>query len=173
MLVWKAVEKDAARFGNEAQKFCRHLGAEFKNCELPAGMDRLSELLGSSKRPVIICGTGVTLETTPSFAADCARLLRDSEKNAGLFYLLPGAGSFGAALISGKASETFAGLVDDIEKGLVRALVVAEADPFRYFPDRARLEEGNLQARPTRSDRLFSVRDCRASIHFLSLFHDF
>ncbi len=99
-----------------------------------------------SQRPVIICGTDVTRETTPAFAADCARLLRLAGKQAGLFYLLPGAGSFSSALLSGAdgqdriARGNFADLVGDIEKGLVRALVVVESDPFHYYPDRLRLD---------------------------------
>ncbi len=140
MLVWKAVEKDAARFGKDAEEFCRYLAAECESCEPPAGMARLSQLLASCSRPAIICGTDVTRQTTPTFAADCARLLRLAGKQAGLFFLLPGAGSFGSALLSGTDDKTFADLVEGIEAGRVRALVVSESDPFHHYPDRARLE---------------------------------
>ncbi|MGC8492742.1 MAG: NADH-quinone oxidoreductase subunit NuoG [Syntrophobacteraceae bacterium] len=145
MLVWKAVEKDAARFENEAGEFCRFLATESENFEVSAPMARLGELLAASRRPVILCGTDVTGETTPGFAADCARLLRLADKQAGLFFLLPGAGSFGAALLSETQEKTLFDLVEDIEKGLVRALFVAEGDLFRYYPDRARLERAISQ----------------------------
>jgi NADH-quinone oxidoreductase subunit G len=141
MLVAKAVEKDSARFEKEATDFCRSLIAGGGDRGLPAGIAPLCEQLGSSKRPVIICGTDVTRETTPAFAADCARLLRLTAKDAGIFYLLPGAGSFSSAILSGEGGRSFADLVSDIEEGLVRALVVVESDPFHYYPDRQRLEQ--------------------------------
>ncbi len=140
MLVGKAVEKDSAGFGKEAMDFYRGLVAGHGDRGLPAGIAPLCEQLGSSKRPAIICGTDVTRETTPAFAADCARLLRLAGKEAGLFYLLPGAGSFSSAILSGAQGQAFADLVGDIEKGLVRALVVVESDPFHYYPDRPRLD---------------------------------
>jgi NADH-quinone oxidoreductase subunit G len=140
MLVGKAVEKDSAGFGEDAKDFYRALIAEHGDRELLAMIAPLAEQLGSSKRPLIICGTDVTRETTPAFAADCARLLRLTGRQAGLFYLLPGAGAFSSALLSGTDGQAFADLVSDIEKGLVRALVVVESDPFYSYPDRQRLD---------------------------------
>ena len=140
MLVCKAVEKDSAAFGKEAKDFYRALAAEHGDRELPARIASLAEQLGSSKRPVIICGTDVTRETTPAFAADCARLLALAGRQAGVFYLLPGAGAFSSALLSGADGQAFADLVTDIEKGFVRALVVVEGDPFHYYPDGLRLD---------------------------------
>ena len=73
-------------------------------------------------------------------------LLRLTGKNAGLFYILPGAGSFSSALLSGLHSPGIGSgagiseLIGDIEKGVVRALVVLESDPFHYYPDRLRLD---------------------------------
>ena len=140
MLIGGAVEKDSTGFGKEAMDFYSALVAQKGDSEVPAGISSLSERLGSSQRPVIICGTDVTRETTPSFAADCVRLLRSAGKQAGLFYLLPGAGSFSSALLSGTDAQAFGDLIGDIENGLVRALVVVESDPFHHYPDRARLE---------------------------------
>jgi NADH-quinone oxidoreductase subunit G len=137
-LLRMAVGKDGGGVGKEGEEFFGATG--FENFEPPAAMARLSELLGSSKRPVIVCGTDVSVETTPAFAAECARLLRVSGKQAGLFYLLPGAGSFGAALLSETVEKTFGSLIEDIENGVVRALVVAESDPFHFYPDRDRLD---------------------------------
>ena len=83
------------------QSFYRAVVSEGKNRELPAEIVAPLRTLSASRRPVIVCGTDVTRLTTPAFAADCARLLRLTGKEAGLFYLLPGAGSFSAALLSG------------------------------------------------------------------------
>ena len=69
----------------------------------PAVADRLmvlAEALGKSQKPVVVCGTDIVRETTPALAADLARLLAAAGQEAGLFYLLPGANAFGAALIS-------------------------------------------------------------------------
>ncbi len=147
-LVGKAVEKNEGEFEKDARSFYREVVSEGKNRELPAGISLLCEHLGASRRPVIICGTDVTRLTTPAFAADCARLLQLTGKQAGLFYLLPGAGSFSSALLSGADGQdrgsssglAFSDLIDDIEKGLVRALVVLESDPFHCYPDRLRLQ---------------------------------
>ncbi|SPF40526.1 NADH-quinone oxidoreductase, chain G [Syntrophobacter sp. SbD1] len=140
MLISAALAKDSTGFGKEAVDFYSALVAEKGKSEVPAGIFSLAERLGASQRPVIICGTDVTRETTPSFTADCVRLLRLAGKQAGLFYLLPGAGSFSSALLSGTDGEAFGDLIGDIENGLIKALVVVESDPFHYYPDRVRLE---------------------------------
>jgi NADH-quinone oxidoreductase subunit G len=140
MIVGKALEKDSAGFGKKAMDFYRTLIAEYGDRKPLAGIDSLCEQLQSSHRPVIICGTDVTRETTPAFAADCVRLLRLAGKRAGLLYLMAGASSFSSALLSGADGQAFADLIGDIEKGLIRALVVAESDPFHYYPDWKRLD---------------------------------
>jgi NADH-quinone oxidoreductase subunit G len=96
--------------------------------------------LGASRKPVIVCGTVVSRETTPGFAADCARLLGLTGKDARLFYLLPGASAFSSALLSGTDVSTFEDVIENIENGAVRALVLVESDPFHYYPDRSRLD---------------------------------
>jgi NADH-quinone oxidoreductase subunit G len=106
----------------------------------PSGVSLASEHLSSAKRPVIVCGTDVTRETTPAFAADCVQLLRAAGKDARLFYFLQGAGSFGSALLSGTSGPDLTEVIEDIEKGAIRALLVVESDPFHYYPDRSRLD---------------------------------
>ncbi len=139
-LILKAMGKDAASLGSESENFRAYLGSQLENFNPPESLDQCARLLAASSKPVIICGTDVTMETTPAFAADCVRLLNLCEKQAGLFNLLPGAGSFGAGLLSRTEVPTFADLVEYIENGRVRGLVFAESDPFHCYPDRARLE---------------------------------
>jgi NADH-quinone oxidoreductase subunit G len=139
-IVSRAVEKDAKNIGKDAAGFYRTLVAGCGDRELPAGFSSLCEHLSGSQRPVIVCGTDVTRETTVAFAADCAQLLRLTGKDARLFYLLPGAGSFSSALLSGTHGRDFTELIRDIEIGAVRALVLVESDPFHYYPDRQRLD---------------------------------
>lgn len=115
----------------------------------------LGQRLKQSQRPVIICGTDIVWETTPALAADHALLLKAAGKQAGLFYLLPGANACGAALLAmGKGlrggpgqtsalpSKTpFPSIIDAMETGKVKALLVVESDPFRLFPDQSRLAQ--------------------------------
>jgi len=98
----------------------------------------IGQRLAKSRRPVIVCGTDVVRESTPGLAADLALLLREMGQDAGLFYLLPGANAFGAALLS-PAGEGLTPLVEALETGAIKALLVVENDPFWDYPDRGRL----------------------------------
>lgn len=98
----------------------------------------LSEILRRSKRPVFICGTDIVRETTIDLTVRLVRLLRGEGKEAGLFYVLPGPNAFGAALLS--PADEREPLIEAIERGAVRALVLVENDPFLLYPDRERLE---------------------------------
>jgi NADH-quinone oxidoreductase subunit G len=96
----------------------------------------LGQKLRGSHRPVIICGTDLVDQTTPALAGNHALFLWGAKKKAGLFYVLPGPNAFGAALISpNRQSEP---ILDKIEKGEIRALVVVEADPFGMAMNRER-----------------------------------
>ncbi|MHB8069089.1 MAG: NADH-quinone oxidoreductase subunit NuoG [Desulfobaccales bacterium] len=120
----------------------------------------LGQALQQSKRPVIVCGTDIVRAATPDLAADFALLLQTVGMQAGLFYLLPGPNAFGAALLAGMrgaggqpvaqafqpgpASAASSGpplhpLVEAMERGEVKALILVENDPFWHFPDRDRL----------------------------------
>ncbi len=96
--------------------------------------------LRDSRNPVIVCGTDVVRATAPALAADLARLLQAEKGRAGLFLVLPGANAFGAALVSPRG-DSLEAVVDAVEAGSVRALVVVESDLFSRFPDENRLEE--------------------------------
>jgi NADH-quinone oxidoreductase subunit G len=98
----------------------------------------LSARLRASQRPAVVCGTDIVRQTTPAFAADQVDFLRQAKKRAGLFYLLPGANAFGAALLS-PPSEPADSIVQAIEDGTVRALLVAESDPFCSINNRESL----------------------------------
>ncbi|MCX5890204.1 MAG: NADH-quinone oxidoreductase subunit NuoG [Deltaproteobacteria bacterium] len=98
----------------------------------------LGRRLTQTQRPVIVCGTGIVRESTPGLAADLVLRLREAGLNAGLFYLLPGANAFGAGLLS-PAGEGLTPLMEDLETGAVKALMVVENDPFWDYPDRGRL----------------------------------
>jgi NADH-quinone oxidoreductase subunit G len=100
----------------------------------------LAEHLRQSRNPVIICGTDIVDEATPDLAADLASSLLRRKGKAGLCYLLPGPNTFGAALLSGPGENSFEEVLEDIEQGRVRALVLVKEDPYAHFPDRPRLD---------------------------------
>ena len=132
----------AASVGEDAAEFFDALAQDPKQ---PA--DRHRELftaaadgLAKSQRPVIVCGTEIGPVQTPAIAADLAVLLRAAGKNAGLFYLLPGANAFGAGLLS-ESGTSLQNTIEAVEDGDVNALVLVEPDLLFQFPDRRRLEQ--------------------------------
>ena len=142
MLIKGAVDRTAAEnLGPEALRYYEAIPKESPFD--PLIKDRLTglaEKLQRSQRPVIICGTDIVEETTPDAAANNALFLKATKEKAGLFYLMPGANAFGAALLSsGNASLTQT--IEAIENGLIKALILVESDPFSFFPDRQRLEQ--------------------------------
>ena len=142
MLIIGAVDRTAAEnLGPEALRYYEAIPKESPFD--PLIKDRLTglaEKLQRSQRPIIVCGTDIVEETTPDAAANNALLLKTTKEKAGLFYLMPGANAFGAALLSsGNASLTKT--IEAIEKGLVKGLILVESDPFSSFPDRQRLEQ--------------------------------
>ncbi len=109
--------------------------------EMREQMAVLAGKLKESRKPLIICGTGVVRETTPDFAADLALLLQGLQGECGLFYLFPEANAYGAALLAGVERPSFADTLQAIEEGAIKAVITVETDPFSQYPDRLRLEK--------------------------------
>ncbi|MFA4903733.1 MAG: NADH-quinone oxidoreductase subunit NuoG [Desulfobaccales bacterium] len=127
----------------------------------------LAAALQKSQKPVVVCGTDIVRETTPSIAAELALLLQAAGKQAGLFYLLPGANAFGAGLIMtpdqpnpadqpqaqwpwgtaelgeplgpGQHALSADQILEAIDQGEIKALVLVENDPFWQSYDEERL----------------------------------
>jgi len=139
-LIKAAVDSEViADAGKRAAEFYQ----EAPTLEIVAGSlqekaSALAQELRASRRVVIVCGTQIVRETTPALAADHAQLLRAAKKQAGLFYLLPQANSFGASLLSKKFS--FLEILEGMEDGRVKGLVLVENDPFYNFHHRQRLD---------------------------------
>jgi NADH-quinone oxidoreductase subunit G len=103
---------------------------------------RIAELaaaLRESRNPLVVCGTDVVRATVPALAGALARLLHAGKERAGLFFVLPGANAFGAALVS-PGGDGLDSIVEAVEAGSVRALLVVESDLFSRFPDEKRLD---------------------------------
>jgi NADH-quinone oxidoreductase subunit G len=101
---------------------------------------KTAQRLRQSRYPVIVCGTSIVRETTPDLAADCGLLLSAAKARAGLFYLMPGANAFGAALLTSPEGSLM-DVIEAIERGTTKALVVVESDLFWSFPDQERLKQ--------------------------------
>jgi len=138
-LIKGAVSRSAAeKLGTSALPFFDSIPGDLSaHLGLKDGFDAIRLKLQQSRFPVIVCGTDITRETTPALAADHAHLLQAEKDRAGLFYLMPGANAFGASLFSEEGS--LMDTIESIEKGTVKALILVESDPFRFFPDSERL----------------------------------
>ncbi len=102
-------------------------------------LKKLARLLAASRRPVLVCGTDMVPQGLPARASGLARLLRGQGQEARLSFILPGANALGAVLTA--PEEARAGdLLEAMEEGEVRALLVVENDPFHGFADRPRLQ---------------------------------
>jgi NADH-quinone oxidoreductase subunit G len=120
------------------RQFLQAQSGELVDPDVKARLSALGQRLGQTTRPVIVCGTDIVRESTPILAAALVRLLRAADLDAGLFYLLPGTNAYGAALLS-LADNGHSSLVESLESGAIKALVVVESDPYWDYPNRRRL----------------------------------
>jgi len=140
-LVKGAVDPELiATAGRDAAEF--YQGAP--TLEIVAGslqekVSAFTQELRVSQRVVVVCGTQIVRETTPALAADHAKLLGAAKKQGGLFYLLPQANSFGASFLASD-EVSFLDILEGVEDGKVKGLILAENDPFYNFHDRQRLD---------------------------------
>ena len=141
LLIKAAVEQTAAAaLGERAVQFYEAAPeANLADKRSREWIAAVTQALHESRRPVIICSTGIAPPQVPGLAADFALLLQAAEKKAGLFYLLPGANAFGAAKVS-DPQRSFLQTIEGIENGEIKALILAECDPLNHFADRKRLE---------------------------------
>jgi NADH-quinone oxidoreductase subunit G len=141
LMVKGALNRSAAEaLGEDALRFYDTIPSESPfDASIRDQLTRLSSILQQSHRPAFICGSDIVRRTTPDVAADNALLLRAAKERTGLFYLMPGANAFGAALLSSE-NHSLVEIIEAIEKGFVKALVLVESDPLSFFQDRQRLE---------------------------------
>jgi NADH-quinone oxidoreductase subunit G len=141
-LIKSAVDRETAGLkGKKAGQYYDALSDADPHAGIPK--DLFTDLVGkikNSRRPVVVCGTEISPLEVTAIAADLALVLRAADKNAGLFYLLPGANAFGAGLLSDSEASLLR-IVEEIEDGHVKALILVESNPLFHFPDRQRLEQ--------------------------------
>lgn len=140
LLVKSVVDRETAEScGQEAAAFFDTLTDRNQSAgHPPESIAAAADALKQCQRPVVICGTDHVPAQTPGFAADLTLLLQAAGKKAGLFYLLPGGSAFGAGLFS-EGDAALPTIIEAIENGEVRSLILVESDPFFHFADRDRL----------------------------------
>jgi NADH-quinone oxidoreductase subunit G len=135
-----ADSSSAAPWGPKAPQFLDSLPGEYPEGGLKDRFSTLEDNLKRSQRPVLICGMDLLPPSFLDLVGDGAVILRGAGGPVGLFYLLPGANSLGAALLAPN-SASVEQIVEETEAGHVRALLIVESDPFWTFPDRPRLQK--------------------------------
>ena len=142
ILVKKTLNHSAMEgLGPAAPEFYDALPTEYPFASpLRDRLTRVEQKLKESHRPIVVCGTDILQEPTLALAADHASLLKAAKGWAGLFYLMPGANSFGAALLSSYGG-SLEEIIEGMEEGTVRAMLVVENDPFWLYPDQDRLKQ--------------------------------
>jgi NADH-quinone oxidoreductase subunit G len=126
--------------GPETARFLDSLPGEYPEGNLREKLVALEGSLKQSQRPVIVCGLDLLPPSFLDLVGAGARILGGAKATLGLFYLMPGANSLGAALLAPDLGSVEQ-VVEEIEKGKIRALLIVESDPFWLFPDRQRLEK--------------------------------
>ena len=127
----------AEGLSGEAARF--HAALPAGSAETSAAEQAAAARLRECRRPIVVCGTDIVPPGLVGLAADGALMLRAAGKDAGLFYVLPGANAAGAALLADPA-DSVRSVLQAAADGSVKALVVVESDPLGSFPDRALLE---------------------------------
>ena len=123
----------------EALEFWRALPESAGTAGEGDALATAARALAGAKRPALIVGTEIIPEGLPGVVAGAVRALRRLGSAAGIFPVLPGADSLGAALVDEPGGRSFEDVLADIEAGKISALVCAETDPVSEYPDRERV----------------------------------
>ncbi len=142
-LAWPFEFTQVAAAPGEIRKLLQEL-----NPETPSGnndyrhaeaLDSIKNRLEKSSRPVVVCGTEIICENTVSAAADLVDSLRGRKKDAGIFFTLPRANTRAGVLLD-EGGGSVPDLVERMESGEIKALLMVESDLADIYPDRARLD---------------------------------
>lgn len=104
-----------------------------------AEIQALADGLLNSNRPVIICGTEIPTAGAIAKTVELTRALKIRNDAVGLFFILPHANSYGAAMLFSD-HQPIENILHKIEQGEVKAVIFLESDAWEQFPDRRRLE---------------------------------
>jgi NADH-quinone oxidoreductase subunit G len=129
--------REAALSARRREGFHR-LRAGLQDIPAAQALQALGRRLTSAQRPALVCGTALPTAEVVGLVGVLEALVRTGCMWSGIFFPLPGAGSFGAGLFSTAACR-FDDLVAALESGRLKALVAVENDLFSEYPDGQRL----------------------------------
>lgn len=126
---------------DEMAEFLQQVMDQLGNPTGPPGskIQALADQLSNSNRPVIICGTEIPGPDIIAKTVELTRVLKTRKGLAGLFFVLPHANSYGAAVLF-NGHQPMESILDKIEQGQIKALLFLESDAWEQFADRRRLE---------------------------------
>jgi NADH-quinone oxidoreductase subunit G len=101
-------------------------------------VQRLARTLIRSRRVVVVCGTDITTREEIDLAASLAHALRRADTETKLFFLLDSPNAFPAGLLA-DAPSSMEDILEGIEAGRIKALVVVENDLWNASCHRRRL----------------------------------
>jgi len=110
-----------------------HLPADYQSL-----LENTAGALSNSRKPVIICGSALPDAAVVRKSAALAGALKTLGKQSGLFYVLPRANSYGAALLD-EVPRALDDVLERIAAGEIKALVAVESDMEELFHDQQRL----------------------------------
>jgi len=96
--------------------------------------DTLAHEASNAGSITIVAGTDVGDEALIDKATDETARLKSTGKDCGLLYVMHGPDSYGTALMAGDGGD-FDDILDGMEKGRIKTLVVVESDPIGFYPD--------------------------------------
>ncbi|PLY01692.1 MAG: NADH dehydrogenase (quinone) subunit G, partial [Desulfuromonas sp.] len=99
-------------------------------------LEGVGQRLQQAKRPILTGGADLLQATGVHALLDLAEKF---PKTCRTFLHLPGPNSYGAAMLAGEGPG-FESILDGILDGDIRGLVCLESDPFREYPDPARIQ---------------------------------
>lgn len=104
-------------------------------------LEAWQKALERGKRPAIACGTMLGGAACLERGMELARLLRQEKGWGGLFPVLAGANSLGAAALLGSESRGLEDLLERIRGGGIKAMLLVETDPLFAFWGKAELKQ--------------------------------
>ncbi|MFO7929861.1 MAG: molybdopterin-dependent oxidoreductase, partial [Desulfosalsimonas sp.] len=142
-LAWPLEFTQVSAAPGEIRKLLQELNPESSSGKYDGrhaeALDAIKNRLEKSSSPVVVCGTEIIDENTVSAAADLVDSLRGRGKDAGIFFTLPRANTRAGVLLD-EGGGSAPDLVERIESGEIKALLMVESDLADIYPDRARLD---------------------------------
>jgi NADH-quinone oxidoreductase subunit G len=122
----------------QRREWFHRLRVGLQDLPVAQALQALGRRLTSAQRRALVCGTTLPAAEVPGLVGVLEAVLSTGCMWSGIFFPLPGAGSFGAARFAAPHTR-FEDLLVAMESGRLKALVAVENDLFSEYPDGQRL----------------------------------